>query len=75
MASVDNVIEFSVQADSADALTFLQNAASDLDSDSVNIALNSASGRLFIDADNDGTADSVIELTGVTTLDEAAFII
>ena len=69
------IIEFSVQADSADALTFLNNASADLGLDAINIAFVSSTGRIFIDANNDGTADSVVELTGVTTLDEAAFVV
>ena len=73
--SVDGVIEFSVQSDAASALTFLQNAAADANFAAVNIALDSSTGRLFIDAIDDGNADSVIQLAGVTTLDEAAFVI
>lgn len=73
--SVDGVIEFSVQSDAASALTFLQNASADANFAAVNIALDSSTGRLFIDAIDDGNADSVIQLAGVTTLDEAAFVI
>jgi RTX calcium-binding nonapeptide repeat (4 copies) len=73
--SVDGVIEFSVQSDAASALTFLQNASADGTFAAVNIALDSSTGRVFIDAIDDGNADSVIQLAGVTTLDEAAFVI
>ncbi|GJL72109.1 MAG: hypothetical protein NMNS01_13080 [Nitrosomonas sp.] len=69
------LIEFSIQSNSADALTFLDNAAADGTLDAINIALDSNTGRIFIDAGNDGTADSVVELSGVTTLDQAAFIV
>lgn len=73
--SADGVIQFSVQSDAASALTFLQNAAADDTLEAVNIALDSSTGRIFIDAIDDGNADSVIQLAGVTTLDEAAFVI
>jgi hemolysin type calcium-binding protein len=70
-----NVIELSVQSNSADAQLFIQNAAADPGLAAVNIALDSSTGRVLIDADDDGTVDSVIELTGVTDITEAAFVI
>ncbi len=68
-------IEFSVQTNASDAQTFIQNAATDGAVTAVNAALDSSSGRLYIDANNDGTIDSVIQLTGVTTLTAAAFVV
>jgi len=68
-------IEFSVQSNAADAQTAIQNANADTALASVNAALDSSSGRLYIDIDNNGTIDSVITLTGVTTLTAAAFVV
>jgi len=61
-----------VFANASDATTFLAN--NDADGE-MNIALDSSTGFLYIDTADDGIANSVIELTGVTTIDEAAFII
>ena len=72
-------IDVSVQSNASDAQTFLQNLAVASAADGANLfvgaALDASSGRLYLDFDEDGTVDSVIELTGVTTIDEAAFII
>jgi S-layer protein len=72
-------IDVSVQSNASDAQTFLQNlavaSAADVPNLFVGAALDASSGRLYLDFDEDGTVDSVIELTGVTTIDEAAFII
>lgn len=71
-------IDVSVQSNASDAQTFLQNLAVASAADAavfVGAALDASSGRLYLDFDEDGTVDSVIELTGVTTIDEAAFII
>jgi Ca2+-binding RTX toxin-like protein len=72
-------IDVSVQSNASDAQTFLQNLAVASVADAGNLfvgaALDASSGRLYLDFDEDGTVDSVIELTGVTTIDEAAFII
>jgi hypothetical protein len=38
-------------------------------------ALDSTSGKLYIDLNSDGAIDSVIGLTGVTTITEAAFVL
>lgn len=67
-------IDVSVQSNAADAQTFLQNLGQ-ATADTIGVALDSSSGRLYIDVTSDGTVDSVIQLTGVTTIDEAAFII
>lgn len=73
--SAQTVLEFSVQSNAADAQTFIQNAFADAGAASVNVALDSSSGRLYIDSDNNGTIDAVILLTGVTTLTTAAFVV
>lgn len=65
-------LDVAVFANAADASTFLGN--NDADGE-MNIAFDSATGYLYIDTDDDGIANSVIELTGVTTIDEAAFLI
>lgn len=65
-------LDVEVFANAADASTYLGN--NDFDSE-MNIALDSSTGYLYIDSDDDGLADSVIELQGVTTIDEAAFLI
>jgi Ca2+-binding RTX toxin-like protein len=65
-------IDSSVQSNAADALTFLQNIG-DTTADTIGAALDSSTGRLYIDVGSDGTADMVIQLTGVTTITEAAF--
>ena len=46
----------------------------DLRSQSTSVQVAS-SGQLYIDVDANGTIDSVIKLTGVTTLTSAAFLI
>lgn len=67
-------VDVSVQANSADAQTFIQNI-SNATIDTMAAALDSSTSRLFVDLDSNGTIDSVIELTGVTTITEAAFLI
>lgn len=62
----------SVQANAADAQTFLQNLAADATPSEFGVALDSSSGKLYIDWNSNGTADSVIQLTGVTTITAAA---
>ena len=74
-AGTPTKIEFLTVNNSSDAQTFLQNAAADTDIAAQNVAFDSSTSRLYIDADNDGTADSVIELQGVTEIDEAAFVV
>ena len=68
-------LEFSVQSNSSDAQTFIQNSKNDTTLTSINAALDSSSGRVYIDVNNDGVIDSVIQLTGVTTLTTAAFLL
>lgn len=65
-----NGVAVEVFANASDATTFLANNDDD---DALNIALDSSTGFLYIDTSDDGIANSVIELTGVTTIDEAAF--
>jgi hypothetical protein len=69
-------IKVSVQSNAADAQTFLQNMAADATLNlTTGAALDSSSGRLYMDFNHDGTVDSVIQLTGVTTLTSAAFVV
>jgi Ca2+-binding RTX toxin-like protein len=63
-----------VQANAADAQTFLQNNGANT-TDNMGAALDSSTGFLYLDLNSDGTADSVIQLTGVTTLTAAAFLV
>jgi hypothetical protein len=65
-------IAVGVYANSADATTFLQNNGTNT-ADTMGAALDSSTGNLYIDLDSNGTADMVIQLTGVTTLTSAAF--
>ncbi|WP_132962053.1 beta strand repeat-containing protein [Tepidimonas ignava] len=74
-AATPTKLELLVVNNAADAQTFIQNAATDTTLTAVNIALDSSTGKLYIDFDNSGTVDTVIELTGVTTITEAAFLI
>lgn len=68
-------VKVGVQANASDAQTFLQNVAADVTINEVGVALDSSSGRLYIDWDSNGTADSVIQLTGATTITAAAFVL
>lgn len=67
-------ITVGVYTNAADAQTFLQNNG-EANNDTIGVALDSSSGQLYIDVDANGTIDSVIKLTGVTTLTSAAFLI
>ncbi len=67
-------IRVGVQSNAADAQTFIQNGTTD-GTAAVNAALDSSTGLLYIDIDDNGSVDSVIELTGVTTIDAGAFLI
>jgi hypothetical protein len=72
----DTAIKVSVQANAADAQTFLQNMAADASfATTTGVALDSSSGRVYIDFNHDGTVDTVIQLTGVTTLTSSAFVV
>jgi hypothetical protein len=76
VANSDTAIKVSVQANAADAQTFLQNMAADASfATTTGVALDSSSGRVYIDFNHDGTVDSVIQLTGVTTLTSSAFVV
>lgn len=65
-------IEVLVVTNAADAQTFIQNTA-DAAAGNTGIALDSTSNLLYIDLDSNGSIDSVIKLTGVTTITTAAF--
>ena len=65
-----------VATNAADAQTFIQNTAIETSAAKDNAftaALDSTTGKLYIDLDSNGTVDSVIQLTGVTTITAAAF--
>jgi len=66
-------VRVGVFGNAADAQTFVQNGNTDAVANS-NIALDSSTGYLYIDADDNGVVDSVIVLTGVTTINAAAFV-
>jgi len=68
-------IQVGVFGNAANATTFVANGALDSNNGFVNAALDSSTGYLYLDVDDDGVVDSVIELTGVTTLTTAAFAI
>ena len=54
-------------------MTHLQNVGADATTNT-GIALDKSTGKLYIDVDKNGTADSVIELSGVTTITADAFV-
>lgn len=65
-----------VASNAADAQTFIQNTAIETSAAKDNAfaaALDSTTGKLYIDLNSDGSVDSVIQLTGVTTITAAAF--
>lgn len=68
-----------VYTNAADAQTYIQNIGNDAtDANAIatsGVALDSSSGKLYIDLDSNGTIDSVIQLTGVTTLTAAAILL
>lgn len=66
------VIAVEVFGNASDATTFLAN--NDFDGN-FNLALDSSTGLLYADTSDNGIADMVIELTGVTTIDENAFFV
>jgi hypothetical protein len=70
----NHTLAFSVQANASDAQTYIQNAFADATAATTNVALDSSSGNLYIDVNNDGNVDMVIHLTGVTTLTTAAIV-
>jgi trimeric autotransporter adhesin len=65
-----------VVTNAADAQTFIQNVGNDgTATDTTGIALDSSTGKLYIDFNTDGVIDSVVQLTGVTSISAAAFIV
>ncbi|CAN1489251.1 RTX calcium-binding nonapeptide repeat [Rhabdaerophilaceae bacterium] len=68
-------VKVSVQANAANAQTFIQNTAADAVANEVGIALDSSTGLVYVDVNSDGNIDSVVELTGVTTITAAAFLL
>lgn len=72
--SVNNTgISVFVASNASDAQTFLQNTGNA--GSLTGFALDSSTGKLYMDFDSNGTVDSVLTLQGVTTIDEAAFVI
>jgi len=74
-AKADGVYTF-VGTSAASALSFIQAAAIDpapAKDNAFVAALDSSTGRLYIDLNSDGSADSVILLSGVVTITAAAF--
>lgn len=65
-------IKVEVASNAADAQTIIQNIATN-DGHLTGIVLDSSTGKVYIDFNEDGNVDSVITLTGVTTLTTAAF--
>lgn len=66
-------IKVFVASDSTDAQTFIQNTGAE-DTNLTGFALDSSSGKLYMDFNQDGTIDSVVTLSGVTAITEAAFV-
>lgn len=66
-------IKVQVASSGADAQTVVQNIATN-DGTLTGIVLDSSTGKVYIDFNQDGNVDSVITLTGVTTLTTAAFV-
>ena len=62
-----------VLGNAADATTFLANNAGAASGAELVAALDSSTGNLYVDNTGDGVADYFIQLTGVTTITEAAF--
>ena len=66
-------IKVFVASNAADVQTFIQNTGADA-TNFTGFALDSSSGKVYMDFNQDGTVDSVVTLTGVTTITEAAFV-
>jgi S-layer protein len=66
-------VKADVLGSAADATTFLSNNAGS--AEGLVAALDSSTGNLYVDNTNDGIADFFIQLQGVTTIDEAAFVL
>lgn len=71
--AITNGAKVGVLGSAVDAQTFIQNTFADATTGEFAAALDSSTGTLYIDANADGNIDSVITLTGVTTLTAAAF--
>lgn len=72
-----NGIKVFVATNAADAQTFIQNTANVATGTAANytgFALDSTSNLLYMDFNQDGAIDSVVKLTGVSTITEAAFV-
>lgn len=74
-AAAPTLVNVAVFANASDATTFLANSAGAAAGVAVNVALDSSTGALYVDMTDNGIADSFIQLTGVTTIDAAAFIV
>ncbi len=68
-----SAVDVTVQANAADAQTYIQNQAGG--ANAIGAALDSSTGLVYMDFNNDGVIDSVVELTGVTTIDAASFLV
>jgi hypothetical protein len=68
-----SAVNVTVQANAADAQTYIQNQAGG--ANAIGAALDSGTGLLYMDFNNDGVIDSVVELSGVSTIDAAAFLV
>lgn len=75
--AVTAAITVGVYTNAADATTFLSTASASegANAQTIHAALNSTTGDLYMDIDGNGSADLYIHLTGVKTLDAAAFLI
>jgi hypothetical protein len=75
--AVTAAITVGVYGNPSDATTFLATASANeaVGAQTIHVALNSASGDLYIDLDGNGVADMYIHLTGVTNLTAAAFLV
>ncbi len=62
-----------VAGNAADATVFVANTGEN--TSLAGIGLDASTGKLYVDLDSNGTIDSVIQLTGVTAITEAAFVI
>jgi hypothetical protein len=67
-------VSVAVVASEASATISLQNVG-DATTDTIAAAIDSTTGNLYLDINSDGVADSVIQLSGVSTLTNAAFLV
>jgi hypothetical protein len=67
-------VSVAVVATESAATISLQNVG-DATTDTIAIALDSTTGNVYFDVNSDGVADSVMTLTGVSTLTNAAFLV